>query len=303
MSSRHDSEDQVRQRQEIDPAPEEAGRVDAYNVKVGEFDGPLDLLLELVRKHELDILDIPIGFITQKYLEYLALMRDLTIDVASEYLVMAATLTYIKSRMLLPQDPSQAGDDAEAEGEEADPRADLVRRLLAYQKYKEAAERLSARSGPGRDMFDRGSETPLPEGPAPFAPIGVFKLFDAFSKVLKRANREGEHEVMFERIGITDRIVQLTELLADRRRMSFDDLFLHAPVPSSEPGPPSRFDLVITFLALLEMCKMRVARITQDDPLGELFVEFSAKRLAGDELPASGTGPLEADEERGEVGS
>ncbi len=281
----------------IDAPPDDADRADAYRVKVGEFDGPLDLLLHLVRKHELDILDIPIGFITQKYLEYLEVMRDLTIDVASEYLVMAATLTYIKSRMLLPRDPSQTDDDGEGEAEEVDPRADLVRRLLEYQKYKEAAERLAARPGPGRDMFDRGSETPMPEGPAPFAPVGVFKLFDAFSKVLKRANREGDHQVLFERIGITERIVQLTELLADRRRMAFDELFFHAPVPRSEPGAPSRFDLIITFLALLEMSKMRVARITQDDPLGELFVEFAAKRLAGDELPGSAAPAGESDEE------
>ncbi len=256
---------------------------DAYRVKLDAFEGPLDLLLHLVRKHELDILDIPIGFITQKYLEYLALMRDLTIDVASEYLVMAATLTHIKSRMLLPRDPAQEGDDDVA-AEELDPRSELVRRLLEYQKYKDAADKIAGRSGPGRDMFDRGGESPLPEGPAPLAQVSAVKLFDAFSKVLERANQDVKHEVAFERIGITERIVQLTELLADRRRMRFEELLLAAPV-SGGGGTPTRFDMVITFLALLEMGKMRVARVTQDDPLGDLFVEFSAKRLAGDELP------------------
>jgi segregation and condensation protein A len=276
----------VEEREHEGDAPED--RADAYHVKLDAFEGPLDLLLHLVRKHDVDILDIPIGFITQKYLEYLQAMRDLTIDVASEYLVMAATLTHIKSRMLLPRDPKQEGDDDIRE-EELDPRAELVRRLLEYQKYKDAADKIAGRPGPGRDMFDRGGESPLPEGPAPLAQVSVFKLFDAFSKVLERANKDIKHEVAFERIGITERIVQLTELLADRRRMRFEDLLLAAPTTGGG-DTPTRFDMVITFLALLEMGKMRVARVTQDDPLGDLWVEFSAKRLAGDELPPPAEG-------------
>jgi segregation and condensation protein A len=114
----------------------------------------------------------------------------------------------------------------------------------------------------------------------------VFKLFDAFQKVLLRANQQADHQVLFERLSITDRIVQLTELLADRRRMSFEQLLLPEG-DGTQSVVVSRFDLVLTFLALLEMCKMRVARITQDDPLGDLFVEFAAKRLAGDDVPSA----------------
>src|SRR2546428_11040540 len=125
----------VEEREHEGDAP--ADRADAYHVKLDAFEGPLDLLLHLVRKHELDVLDIPIGFTTQKYLEYLELMRGLSIDVASEYLVRAATLTHIKSRMLLPRDPAQEAED-DVPAEELDPRTELVRRLLEYQKYKDA---------------------------------------------------------------------------------------------------------------------------------------------------------------------
>lgn len=262
-------------------------RADAYCVKLDVFEGPLDLLLHLVKKHELNILDIPIGFVTQKYLEYLQVMRDLTIDLASEYLVMAATLTYIKSRMLLPRLPSAEGEDDLTE-EELDPRSDLIRRLLEYQKYREAADRLSHRPGPGRDMFERGTQSPIAEGPAPFAPVSVFRLFDVFSKVLERTNKKpAEHHVEFEEISISERMVQLTEVLAQRRRMGFEELLLSAPVsgPYAVGEEPSRFDMIITFLALLEMCKMRVARISQGEELAGLIVEFHAKHLHDRDVP------------------
>ncbi|MBM4373822.1 MAG: segregation/condensation protein A [Deltaproteobacteria bacterium] len=270
--------------------PEEVDRADAYRVKLDVFEGPLDLLLHLVKKHELDILDIPIGFVTQKYLEYLAVMQEVTIDLASEYLVMAATLTYIKSRMLLPVDPAQGGDDDGSE-EELDPRADLIRRLLEYQKYREAADRLGDRPGPGRDMFERGTMSPIPEGPAPFAPVSVFRLFDVFSKLLEKTTKKPvEHHVHFEEISISERMVQLSEVLAKRRRMGFEELLLTVPVggPESVGVEPSRFDLIITFLAVLEMCKMRVARVfLESDDLGDLVVEFHAKTL-NDGVPLPG---------------
>jgi segregation and condensation protein A len=255
------------------PEPADDAPDDAYRISLDVFEGPLDLLLHLIRKHELDILDIPIGFITSKYLEYLTLMTELQIDVASEYLVMAATLAHIKSKMLLPPDPSQAGDE-EGEEEEEDPRSELVRRLLEYQKYKHAAEQLGGRAILGRDTFRRGGKEPSPDGPAPLASFSVFKLFDAFERVLKHANQAADHQVLFEKVSITERIVQLTELLAERRRMGFDELFAR-----QDGEAPTRMDLVVTFLALLEMCKMRVARITQDEPLGALIVELPPKTL------------------------
>ena len=126
-----------------------------YTVQLPNFEGPLDLLLHLIQQHELDILDIPIAFITEKYVDYILLMQELNIDIASEYLVMAATLTHIKSRLLLPVPPDEA---EEGDEEELDPRAELVRRLLEYQKYKLAAGELSSRSIFGRDVFARGLE-------------------------------------------------------------------------------------------------------------------------------------------------
>jgi len=275
------------------PAPEEKTEDDdVYQVKLDMFEGPLDLLLHLIRKHELDILDIPVGFITEKYLEYLDLMAGMHIDVASEYLVMAATLTHIKSKMLLPPDPTDEGEDGLEE--EEDPRRDLVRRLLEYQKYKDVAHGLNRRDHLGRDLFERGSAEPAPPGMAPLARVGVFRLFDAFEQVLKRANQTADHQVLFERVSIADRIVALTELLHDRRRMRFEDLFL----PKDGQEAPSRYDLVLTFLALLEMCKMRVTKIVQDEPLSELIVEFSAKRLEGDALPPPAQ-PEQAPDEEG----
>ena len=252
---------------------------DIYRVSLDVFEGPLDLLLDLIQKHELDIFDIPMSFVTKKYLEYLGWMQTLQIDVASEYLVMAATLVYIKSRMLLPEPATDATGEDGAEPE--DPRAELVRRLLEYQKYKDAAARLGARPTLGRDVFERGViETP-PDDPAPFAQMSVFKLFEAFDQVLKRANRKIEHEVVFDRLSITERIVELTELLHDRGRVRFEELF-DSP-PGHESTGPTVLSLVITFLAILEMCRLGVAQVAQEgETLGPLFVEFSAR---GSRLP------------------
>ncbi len=261
---------------------------DAYRVKLDVFEGPLDLLLHLIRKHELDILDIPVSFVTRKYLDYLGLMQSIQIDVASEYLVMAATLTHIKSKMLLPAEPADQDDD-DGDAELLDPRADLVSRLLEYQKYKHAAEQLGGRAALGRDMFPRGTEEPVPEGPAQLAQGSVFKLFDAFEKVLERAQQEADHQVLFERVGIAERIVELTELLQDNERMRFEELFVICD-GDGNPRDPTRLELVVTFLALLEMCKMRVAVVLQDDALGDIVIEFAAKHLKRDPaVPKEGT--------------
>ena len=175
---------------EQEPAP--AGSAEAratnpngYNVSLSSFEGPLDLLLHLCQKHELDILDIPIGFVTEKYLEYLAVMQLLDLDLASEYLVMAATLAHIKSKMLLPAPPPGQEDDALAE-EEEDPREALIKRLLEYQKYKAAGEDLQARGVAGRDVFLRGAslEEAVQTGLPPLAQVPLFSLVEAFQGVL-----------------------------------------------------------------------------------------------------------------------
>ncbi len=198
-----------------------------YRIKLESFEGPLDLLLHLIQQHELDILDIPVSFITSKYLEYLKLMQVLSIEIASEYLVMAATLVHIKSKMLLPVAPT-GQDDGMPQEEEEDPRAELVRRLLEYQKYKAAAAELAERGTLGRDVFPRGVEEAAAPGPAEFAKVEVFDLLEAFEKILKRSKVKIDHEVVFDRISITDRIIELTERLQGRRAVRFEQLFLTA---------------------------------------------------------------------------
>ncbi|AKT39391.1 segregation and condensation protein A [Chondromyces crocatus] len=266
-----------------------------YFVHLPSFEGPLDLLLHLIQKHELDILDIPVSFITAKYLEYLKVMKSLAIDLASEYLVMAATLTHIKSKMLLPVVPAGQDDDG-MPGEEEDPRAELVRRLLEYQKYKAAAEAFSERSTLGRDVFMRGmSEEEVPLGPAPFAPVNAFNLLDAFEKILGRTSVRIDHEVVFDRISITDRIVELTEKLSSRKAMTFEALLLDG-IPRGTTI--SRFDLIITFLAVLEMCKLRLLRVHQTDSLSTIHVELTVRgeESTFDDFEVEGS-PLEASEE------
>lgn len=232
-----------------------------FRLQLPGFEGPLDLLLFLIRKHELDILDLPIAFICQKYAEYIKLMEELNLDVASEYLVMAATLAHIKSKELLPRPPLEQDDDDE---DEVDPRAELIRRLLEYQKYKRAAEQLGAFGVAGRDVFPRGIPAPKAEGPAPLAEISVFKLIDAFQRIVKRREGKISLEVDAERVTIQERMSQITEALQHRERLSFEELF---------EGYATTYDLVVTFLALLEMAKSRLTRIYQTEPEGPIYLE------------------------------
>ncbi len=242
-----------------DFAPREA----QFRVSLPAFEGPLDLLLHLIKKHELDILDLPIAFVTERYLEYLRMMQQLDLDVAAEYLLMAATLAHIKSKMLLPQAPTDQQE--EDEGEQLDPRLELIRRLLEYQKYKAASEELGTRSVVGRDVFGRGLGAAEIEA-APLADVGLFRLLDAFQAILGRAKDRLAFEITAERISIHDRITQITELLRERRSCDFESLF---------EGDVTRYEIVVTFLALLEMTKMRVARIYQADYQSPLHVQYA----------------------------
>lgn len=255
-----------------------------YRVQLPAFEGPLDLLLHLIQQHELDIFDIPIAFITKKYVEYITLMESINIDVASEYLVMAATLTHIKSKMLLPSSPE---DDEIEEELEVDPRAELVRRLLEYQKYKNAAEELSDRAILGRDVFTRGAPAPSVEGPAPLAPVGLFKLLDAFQAVLHRAKQIADHQIDVDRFSISDRINQLSDILRDKKKVSFEELF-----EDSQTRP----ELIVTFLALLEMTRLRLIRLAQSAPLEPISIELAVddtsdthffSELSGEEAPGA----------------
>jgi segregation and condensation protein A len=256
-----------------EPRPEGSG----YNVALPSFEGPLDLLLHLCQKHELNILDIPIGFVTEKYLEYLAVMTLMNLDVASEYLVMAATLAHIKSKMLLPAPPPGQEDEDTEDGE--DPRESLIKRLLEYQKYKQAGEDLSARGVAGRDVFMRGMpvEEAVQTGLPPLRQVPIFSLVEAFQAVLDRTKVKLSHDIVHERMTLTDRINELVDVLRVRKRLVFDDLFTEVT---------TRFDLVITFLALLEMTRLRMTRLVQSEPQAPIYVEFTAAPVEEEPTPS-----------------
>src|SRR6187551_3829304 len=234
-----------------------------YQVTLPTFEGPLDLLLHLIQQHQLDIFDIPVSFISLKYVEYIMLMQELNIDLASEYLVMAATLAHIKSKLLLPKPPVDQDDDVL---DDLDPRGELVRRLLEYQKYKHAAEQLGEKPVLGRDVFLRGAPAPSVDGEAPLAPISVFKLFDAFQRLLSHAKQTAEHLIDVDKISISERIIQLTDLLRGKGLTPFVDLF---------DEDATRSDLIVTFLALLEMTRLRMMQVVQEGPLSPILVELT----------------------------
>jgi segregation and condensation protein A len=266
-------------RKKGEPPPEPVAG--AYHVALPTFEGPLDLLLHLIQQHELDIKDIPILFISQKYVEYIMLMQNLNIDLASEYLVMAATLAHIKSKMLLPKPPVDQDDD---NVEDLDPRAELVRRLLEYQKYKNAAEQLGQAPVLGRDVFLRGAPAPMVDGPAQLAQVSVFKLFDAFHKLLSRVKQQADHLIDVDRISISERIIELTDLLRGRGRIPFLDLF---------DASMTRSDLIVSFLAVLEMTRLRMMVVLQEGPLAPIEIELTLASEHDDVLSRSdGVDPL-----------
>jgi segregation and condensation protein A len=223
-----------------------------YTFRLDGFEGPLDLLLHLIQKNELDIFNIPIALITEQYLEYLQLMKVLNLDTAGEYLLMASTLLHIKSRMLLPK--SSEGE----EEEEEDPRAELVRRLLEYQKYKQAAGELEGRPLLDRDVFIRLTPTGSQEPEEERIEVNLFELLEAFQEVLKRVKPKAIHEVILEHLSVEDKIQEILALLEkENRSMAFHRLF-------SEEA--SRRVVVVTLLAILELVKMKRIRIFQMAP-------------------------------------
>jgi segregation and condensation protein A len=224
-----------------------------YAVKLPLFEGPLDLLLHLIRLNEVEITDIPIARIAEQYLAYLELMRELDLDIAGEYLLMAATLAWIKSRMLLPP-------DGEEEEEGPDPRAELAARLLEYQRYKEAACELGERRLLGRDVFAAVGlrPEPPPESEREIE-VGLFELLEAFQRALKAAGPSGvAHEIETETITVHERMIVVMDLLELRSAIDLDEVLV------SEAGrPPSRALLVATFLAVLELTRLAALRLYQ----------------------------------------
>ena len=240
---------------------------DAYKVKLETFEGPLDLLLYLIRKNEVSIYDIPIALITEQYLSYIELMQELNLDVAGEFLVMASTLIHMKSRTLLPR-PDPAQDDAVEE----DPREALVRRLLEHQKYKAAAELLHERETLRSAQFMRPDSSVAEAAGDEYEPeleVDLFSLLAAFKGVLERANRRPPMVLPPEQITIEDRMQQLLARLSEHEACGFGELF--------EDGDGSRGFMIVTFLAVLEMIRLKLIRVFQSGSFGEIRVYKRAR--------------------------
>lgn len=243
-----------------------------YEVKLEAFSGPLDLLLHLIRKHEIDISDIPIALITQQYLQYLQIMKELNLSFAGEFLVMAATLLHIKSRMLLPpeEDPQEGEDEAD------DPREELVRRLVEYQQYKDVAGRLSDQEHLWRQMFHREPHSLHPVRDVLPDEVQVFDLLGALQEVLARADAQAFLAITPDTITVQDRINSIIERLEETPMMTFAALFDRAA---------NRVVVIVTFLALLELVRMKLVRIYQGDVFGPIRITRTFLAEQGDGAP------------------
>ena len=230
-----------------------------YKVRLEIFEGPLDLLLYLIKSDEIDIYEISLERLTQQYLEYLQAFKELNIDIAGEFIVMAANLIYMKSRSLLPVD--QQPPDEEAEGD--DPRWDLIRQLIEYKKFKEAAGQLQLRALEQERIFAReGAAAAV--APLRLEEVGIFQLISAFQTVLKRLEaRRDVQEIFGEHFSVSDKIEVILRRIAGETNVRFSDLFGEIV---------SRVEIVVTFLALLELIRLKQVRATQDNPFDEIEI-------------------------------
>jgi segregation and condensation protein A len=236
-----------------------ADSVNSYSIKVPIFEGPLDLLLHLIKQNKIDIYDIPIALITRQYLEYIEMMKELNLEIASEFIVMAATLIYIKSRMLLPPDETLESE------EEEDPRAGLVQRLLEYQALKEASAEFRKRedvwtnafSGPPVDVEDIPAEPNLY-----LFEVNLFDLMGALKKILTKAPLE-MMKITRETLTVKDRIALILDKIENEHTIRFDDLFAQ---------DRKRIQIIVTFLALLELLRLGVVRAYQDMEFGTVWI-------------------------------
>ena len=233
------------------------GSETAHRFQLGTFDGPLDLLLHLVRVNELDIRDLPIADVARQYDAYLAMMRELNLEIAGDYLVMAATLVHIKSRMLLPVEPV-AGE----EGEEAeDPRAELVQQLLEHQRYKQAAENLQAMDSVRSLIWTREGGVPVEFAGEEMLAVDLFDLLAAFRKLLSRLDEDAKLKFGREDISVADKIAWLTDLLDRQGFANFNELW---------EGLPTTLERIATFLALLEMVRLQMVVCLQSRQMGDI---------------------------------
>jgi len=247
-----------------------------FAVALPQFEGPLDLLLSLIQEHKLDVFDIPISFIIDKYLQYMDAARALNIDLAAEYLLMAATLAHIKSRMLLPREQALDAPDGGELG--PDPREELVRRLLEYQKYKDAAARFAALPQLGRDVFVRLAREELPLAADQIAyfkspELSVYRLIELMAGVLAARKIEIPHEVFVERLSIGDRISVIADRLRLEERITFTSLF-------ADLGERDRHRVVPTFLAVLEMARLKLIKVHQPERHAEIYLSRAESGFA-----------------------
>src|SRR5437588_8277283 len=232
-----------------------------YKVKLEVFEGPLDLLLYLIKRAEIVLSELSLDPITRQYLEYLQAFKELKIDIAGEFVVMAANLIYLKSRSLLPLDQQPPEEDAD----EDDPRWDLIRQLIEYKKFKEAAAQLQDRALEQERIFTRdGGSAPLSEAPLPLHEVGIFQLIHAFQEVIKRAEaRENLGEIFAERFTVSEKIEKILQRVAEGKPLRFSELFGQLA---------SRVEIVVTFLALLELIRLNQVRALQRKMFEEIEI-------------------------------
>ncbi len=230
----------------------------SYKLKLEKFEGPLDLLLHLIKLNEVDIYDIPIATIADQYVEYLNLMKELDLDVASEFLVMAATLMEIKSRMLLPTQP----DEEEAE---EDPRFELIEQILEYKKYKELAGHLEERAEVESQHFQRNFKEEVDaETQEPIFEVSIFELLQAFKRVLEYTSVESFREIILEESSIEEMMDEVRALLRKKNNVLLEDIFHNRP--------KSKVGLITTFLALLELIRLKEVAARQSRIFGEIRI-------------------------------
>ena len=230
---------------------------DALEVILEAFEGPLDLLLYLIRRQNLDILDIDVAEITRQYLGYIELMASIQLELAAEYLVMAAMLAEIKSRMLLPRQQSEEED-------EEDPRAELIKRLQEYERFKQAAEDIDELPRMGRDIHQATAEAPDRDQQRPHPDVDIKELVTALADVLKRSEMFESHQVEMEKLSTRERMSQVMENLRDNQFVPFVALF------TLEEG---RLGVVVTFLAVMELIKESLVEIVQSESFGPIHVK------------------------------
>jgi len=233
----------------------------AYEIKLDIFEGPLDLLLYLIKKNEIDIYNIPIALITKQYLEYIEKMKALNLDLAGEYLVLASTLMHIKSRMLLPDENIMSEED------EADPRDELVKQLLEYQIFKEAAYNLGGRPLLDRDVFKAGFRLTEPvvaqEDENIDMEMDIFDLIEAFHRIIASMGDIANIDVDVEKMSLRDRINEIMDRLTVKKNLSFSDLIIERN---------NRKMIVYTFLAILELMKLKLIKVYQTDSFGMIRI-------------------------------